>query len=103
MTTGCKKVQNGTQIPEPFFSVNGFGRISLRNKVLFKNNRLIVFSIVRNSVNFKKQLKNNWSIVLKQYLIFKIMLQTSSTKGKILEPESHYTFVYTQWSFLAHT
>ena len=52
MTTGCKKVQNGTQVPRSFFSVNVSGRY-LRNKVLFNNNRLIVFSIVCDSVNFK--------------------------------------------------
>ena len=53
MTTGCKKVQNGTQVLGSFFSVNGFGRIFLRKKVLFKNNRLIVFSLVCNFVNFR--------------------------------------------------
>ena len=52
MTTGCKKVHNGTQILGSFFSVNGFGRI-FKKKVLFENNRLIVFSIVCNSVNLK--------------------------------------------------
>ena len=52
MTTGCKKVQNGTQVLGSFFSVNGFGRI-FKKKVLFKNNRLIVFSIVYNFVKFK--------------------------------------------------
>ena len=52
MATGCKKVHNGTQVLGSFFSVNGFGRI-FKKKVLFANNRLIVFSIVCNSVNFK--------------------------------------------------
>ena len=85
MTTGYKKVHSGTQVLRSFFSVNGFGRI-FEKKVLFENNRLIVFSIVCNSVNFKNNLKNNRSIVLKQYLIVKIMLKTSSSKGKILEP-----------------
>ena len=51
MTTGCKKVQNGTQVLGSFFSVNGSGIIFF--KVLFKNNRLIVFSLVCNFVNFK--------------------------------------------------
>ena len=41
MTTGCKKVQNGTQVLGSFISVNDFGRI-FKKKVLFKNNRLIV-------------------------------------------------------------
>ena len=53
MTTGCKKVHNGTQDLGSFFSMNGFGRI-FKKKVLFENNRLIVFSIVCNSVNLKK-------------------------------------------------
>ena len=52
MTTGCKKVHNVTQILGSFFSVNGFGRI-FKEKVLFENNRLIVFSTVCNSVNLK--------------------------------------------------
>ena len=52
MTTGCKKVQNGTQVLGSLFSVNAFGRI-FKKKVLFKNNRLIVFSVVCNFVNFK--------------------------------------------------
>ena len=56
MTTGCKKVHNGTQILGSFFSVNDFGRI-FKEKVLFENNILIVFSTVCNSVNLKKQLR----------------------------------------------
>ena len=57
MTTGCKKEQNGTQVLGSFFSVIGFGRI-FKKKVLFKNNRLIAFSILCNFVNFKNNLKN---------------------------------------------
>ena len=52
MTTGCKKVQNGTQVLGSFFSVNGFGRI-FKKKVFFKNNKFIVFSTACNFVNFK--------------------------------------------------
>ena len=70
MTTGCKKVQNGTQVLGSFFPVNGFGRI-FKKKLLFKNNRLIVFSIVCKLVSLKTIEKTTGLLFLNNTLLSK--------------------------------
>ena len=95
MTTGRKQMYNGTRAPGSFLSVKRFGAL-FDNKVLFKNNRPIVFSIVLKINRIAKYRENNKSIALKQYFISYIFFQNRSLKRKILEPGSYFALFCTQ-------
>ena len=57
----------------------------------------LLFSLSFDVLVISKQLKNK-PTAIKQYLIVKILLQSPSLKGKILELGSHFTLVCIQWS-----